>query len=492
MSKWVGFAVSVNCGEPLGCYQGTILEADGSTITLTKAFRNGFPYPKSQVTLNAADIKDLKIIESRPDPPEQTHSTVAIAKGGKKAQRATVCENLQANPSNSSSGASLPVASGSGVSSNTKLTPACSKPIDIQGSRGHKTNSHTGGGSTPKARFAGGGERERRRNEDCFGEAAEGACGDDYDFEGNLALFDKRAEWARLRQRHAQRPDLVRHADDSYRHDENVIEGAAAACPRPRCALRVPDHLRGPFDYVTDEGVAVASVAPQLRRRLRERMVALGLADTADALLARAAADVALRLVGGDRRLDPRNAHQAPTVVALVGPHRAGAAGLLTARLLASHGARAAVLVSGGAAGGEGCEGPLRRELAALALSGVRPAAGAGALPSADVVLLALYEPALDDAQEAHAAALAWAAGARAAVLALEPPARGWEGVRARAAVVGVAPCALPPALGRVLLADVAPPLGLFAELRLEYRPPFGATPLLALHPVDADADADD
>lgn len=51
MSNWVGYAVSVNCGEPLGCYQGTILEADGNTITLTKAFRNGFPYPKSQVTL---------------------------------------------------------------------------------------------------------------------------------------------------------------------------------------------------------------------------------------------------------------------------------------------------------------------------------------------------------------------------------------------------------------------------------------------------------
>lgn len=51
MSNWVGYAVSVNCGETLGCYQGTILEADGMTITLTKAFRNGFPYPKSQVTL---------------------------------------------------------------------------------------------------------------------------------------------------------------------------------------------------------------------------------------------------------------------------------------------------------------------------------------------------------------------------------------------------------------------------------------------------------
>lgn len=51
MSKWIGYAVSVNCGETLGCYQGTIVKADGGTLTLTKPFRNGFPYPKSEVTL---------------------------------------------------------------------------------------------------------------------------------------------------------------------------------------------------------------------------------------------------------------------------------------------------------------------------------------------------------------------------------------------------------------------------------------------------------
>lgn len=51
MTSWIGCGVSINCDEPLGCYQGTIIEADGSTITLTRAFRNGFPYPKPQVTL---------------------------------------------------------------------------------------------------------------------------------------------------------------------------------------------------------------------------------------------------------------------------------------------------------------------------------------------------------------------------------------------------------------------------------------------------------
>lgn len=53
------------------------------------------------MSCSAADIKDLKIIESRAEPAEQTHSTVAVSKNLKKAQRATVCENLQANPTSS-------------------------------------------------------------------------------------------------------------------------------------------------------------------------------------------------------------------------------------------------------------------------------------------------------------------------------------------------------------------------------------------------------
>lgn len=53
------------------------------------------------VFCSAADIKDLRIIEARPEPAEQTHSTVAVTKKDKKGARATVCENLQANPTNS-------------------------------------------------------------------------------------------------------------------------------------------------------------------------------------------------------------------------------------------------------------------------------------------------------------------------------------------------------------------------------------------------------
>lgn len=342
--------------------------------------------------------------------------------------------------------------------------------------------SYGASNSTPKGRGGGGvpGDKARRRNEACFGDAADPALHDDFDFEGNLALFNKRALWEQIRNSH--KPDVVRHADDAgkFRHDENVL----GVAPAPRRTIRVPDELRGPLDYVTDEGLGVPSAAPQLRARLWGALRSRGLLPGALTLLARAAADVALRLVGGGRRLDPRNAHQTPTVVALVGAHALGAAGLAAARLLASHGAHAAALLAAPAPTSAAPDAALARELGALACAGVELVAAADALPRPDVLLLALHDPELGGAGHA-AEALRWAGGARAAVVALEPPADGWEGVSARAAVVGLVPPALTPSLGRVYLANVAPPERLFAELGVAYRPPFGASAVLALHPAD-------
>ncbi|KAL0870214.1 hypothetical protein ABMA27_006355 [Loxostege sticticalis] len=486
MAKWIGYAVSVNCGEPLGCYQGTILEADGNTITLTKAFRNGFPYPKAQVTLNAADIKDLKIIESRPEPAEPTHSTVAVTKNNKKGQRATVCENLQANPTNSGNQLSLSVGPSTSRAQNARgpgsaPAPPRSKPIDIQGNRSNKNNNHAGSygaaGTTPKGRGAPN-DKARRRNEACFGDAASPALDDDFDFEGNLALFDKRALWERMRN---SKPDLVRQADEAgkLRHDENVLGGGGAACARR--GIRVPDELRGPLDYVTDDAVVVPAVTPALRRQLWEGLERMGLAECGRTLLARGAADVCLRLVGGGRRLDPRNAHQTPCVVLLCGADRISCAAARCLRLLASHGARVALH--------QADEVPCQEmalELAALGLSGVR-ASALERLPRPDLVLLALRD-AHAPAHAHHAPALAWARAARAATVAIEPPECGWEawGVRCRASVLALLPGALEGALGRVYLCDVAPPARLFRERGLAYRPPFGAAPVLALHVADA------
>ncbi|KAJ2948723.1 hypothetical protein O0L34_g7981 [Tuta absoluta] len=940
MSKWIGYAVSVNCGEPLGCYQGTILDADGTTITLAKAFRNGFPYPKSQVTLNAADIKDLKIIETKAPTSEQTHSTVAVTKTSKKTAKTTVCENLQANPSSSDyiSGnqSQHGIAGSKAGSSRNAPQQQRSKPIDIQGQRNNKNNNNSGSyghsGSTPKGRGAGGaapGDKARRRNEACFGSAADPGIDRDFDFEGNLALFDKRRLWEQM---NSQKPDLVRQADDAgkvnrlfytftshsppldtfqqplqytaghistattvhrwahfnsttvhrwthfnsttvhrwthfnsttvhrwthfnstkvqrwthfnntivhcwthfnsttvhrwthfnspysppldtfqqhysppldtfqqhysppldtfqqhysppldtfqqplqsitghistalqstaghistalqstaghistattvhywthfnshysplldtfqqhysppldtfqqplqsitghistalqsitghistvlqsitghistalqstaghistaptvhywthfnsttvhcwthfnspysplldtfqqhysppldtfqqplqsitghistalqsitghistvlqsitghistalqstaghistaptvhywthfnsttvhywthfnsttvhywthfnsttvhrwthfnspysplldtfqqhysplldtfqqplqstaghistattFRHDENVLGGSVTASAATRRAIRVPDALRGLLDYVTDEGVCVPSVLTAARRRLWEALARAGLAGGARVLLARAAADVCVRLVGGGRRLEPRNAHQAPTVAVLCGAHKTGAAALTAARLLSSHNCNVVCYThpTAEAGGVESGGEELQRELSALVLSNIPVVASLDRLPaSVDLVLVAIHDLQDHSPPDHYSPCVQWARSARAAAVALEPPEQGWEcadgggALLCRASVCALLPGALPPALGRVYLADVAPPNTIFQELRVHYKPPFGAACLLALHPADAD-----
>lgn len=258
--------------------------------------------------------------------------------------------------------------------------------------------SYGNAGSAPKGRGAGG-ERARRRNEACFGDGAQPPLDRDFDFEGNLALFDKRALWEQM---NSQKPDLVRQADDAgkFRHDENVLGGGGGSGAGARRAIRVPDELRGALDYVTDEAVCVPSVAPALRRQLWQALQRAGLLGGAQALLARGAADVALRLVGGGRRLEARNAHQAPRVAVLAAAHAAGAAGLAAARLLAAHGVRVACYLAPGAAP-QPC-GPLQQELAALALSGAELVPRLERLPRVDLVLLALYDPQLDDPQDQY------------------------------------------------------------------------------------------
>ncbi|CAK1550289.1 unnamed protein product [Leptosia nina] len=491
MSTWIGYAVSVNCGEPLGCYQGTILEADGNTITLTKPFRNGFPYPKSQVTLNAADIKDLKILEEAKSVPlEKSHSSVLVTKNNKKASRATVCENLQANSTNTVAHQNSNVCT-KAVSGRSGATPARSKPIDIQNARNKNNNNHTGSynmSSTPKGGRGGGGggssggggggmphhERARRRNEACFGDTADPAMDDDFDFEGNLALFDKQALWEEMR---GVRPDVVRAADEAaMRHDENVLP----APPAPP-ALSLPPALRAPHTYTTDDGRRLPAGTSRARQLLWEGLRRLRAIDPALVLLGRATADLALRLCGGGRRLEARNAHQAPVVVVAAGNHLGGAAGVLTARLLLSHGVRAYVTLSGMLNPGTACEA-LQRELAAFTMSGGTAQCDPTDLPAPDVIVLALYDPLRDEGREGHAEALSWARSARSGVLALEPPAAGWGGTCVRASIIGGLPTALDSSLGRLYLANIAPPLRLFQDMHIEFRSPFGAASLLPLN----------
>lgn len=282
----------------------------------------------------------------------------------------------------------------------------------------------------------------------------------DFDFQGNLALFDKlpHSPPCTPRAAHlASRPDLLR-------HDENVLppppplspDGSLSPGPPPRGLYR------------TDAGVELPGASGSLRAGLWAALRSRGLRDEATLLLARATADLALRLLGGPRRLE-HAAGGTPLVLALLSAHWEGACGAAACRLLRAHGVRTA------AAADEGADpAALRR----VTQAGGEVVSDSRLLPGgAELVLVCGH---------VSAGLLRVAAAARGGRLLLEPPEE--PPLAARASLVGLVPPAPHPALGRLFLANVAAPLGLVSGLGAPYdrcERSFGAATLLALHPAD-------
>ena len=140
----------------------------------------------------------------------------------------------------------------------------------------NRATPNGGGGGNSNRR-----ERERLRDEDCFDDGNE--VGEDFDFERNLALFDKK-----VCTRHkltfdtlvkpfllqtvfneiddelsSNQPDLVRLVDcnrrkpePKYRNDENVLVAIPAKYRQIETGEDPP-----PGEYVTDDGLVVPAVS---------------------------------------------------------------------------------------------------------------------------------------------------------------------------------------------------------------------------------------
>lgn len=107
--------------------------------------------------------------------------------------------------------------------------------------------------------------------------------------------------------------------EDSFyrRHDENIL----ATTPTTYRQIIVPKQEI--CEYVTDDGLIIPSISRSLRNRLFLLAEKAGLSCTKqNELMGRAATEMALQLLGGGHRLNPRNTHQMPTVVVLCGPNR--------------------------------------------------------------------------------------------------------------------------------------------------------------------------
>lgn len=145
----------------------------------------------------ASQINDLKLIEKQIDNSEENglNSTVKIARPiPKRAQRTYSNSEGNSNPMRTPSNHSK------------------SKPIDIE--QKHHSSGETSSykNNTPNKREKNKGKWTKGwKDEECFGSPLDHNISKDFDFEKNLALFNKQALWDEL---NAQKPDVVRQVDN--------------------------------------------------------------------------------------------------------------------------------------------------------------------------------------------------------------------------------------------------------------------------------------
>ena len=161
------------------------------------------------------------------------------------------------------------------------------------------------------------------KDEDCFGNLNEEDFGREFDFEQNLALFDKKMVFEEIEDELSQQnqPDIVRLVDHNrrknlediikyeshmereamepkYRNDENVLMSRPAQYRPIETGEEFP-----PGEFVTDAGLAVPALSFELRTRLEKAMERRGVADSQMVeLMARSGVELAVQLLGGAHR----------------------------------------------------------------------------------------------------------------------------------------------------------------------------------------------
>lgn len=512
--QFIGCTVSVDCGEN-GIYQGEVSCINSDRLIIKKAFKNGVPYPHpdSLATISCDIIEDLKILKTAEEALESvkaTPSTVTVRKPVAKRLNKTVSENIVGNKLLHGSNANTNVSHGNkllhGSNANTNVshstssinngTSSTSSSNHHHTSLHHSASAHCLGESPwktytnenrpvnlnqvndinrtpnkkerPKQRW-----RKGERDEECFGEPINDILKKDFDFEKNLALFNKKAVYDEI---NAQRPDLVRQTDKqvNYRHDETVL----ASSPAQYRQISVPSHYLQK-DYVTDEGQVVPAIPSELRRLLFNLAEDYGFSfERQSEMLGRAATEIGIQLLGGARRLNPRNSHQKPLVVVMCGSNRPGAMGLNTARQLAAHGVSTLVYLMDLIH----VTTQVSQELSLYKMTGQKYTHRIQDLPTGavDLVIMALAD---ERTNQLNGLATSWILDCRAPILAIDPPASGTPGISVKLSIVPTLPLAHCAANGQIYLVNLAIPQKVFTELGIHYKSPFGPKFVIPLHP---------
>lgn len=322
-------------------------------------------------------------------------------------------------------------------------------------------------------------KRSQSRDE-CFSAPAVSYL-DDFDFEKNLALFDKKAVFQEIEN---SGPEMIKAGEkkpQKYRCDENVLETKQTVLQQ----IKIPNGHGMSHVYVTDTGLVVPSISTDLRSKLFTAAEKFGFTQERQIeMVGRSASEMVLQLLGGSHRLNPTNGHQVPTVVLLCGPHLQGTQAINCARHLSNHNVTVYLVLPNFIKMNKYME----EELKLFALCDGYRISNLKDLPSGsvDIIINALDNqdsPNLKD-QTWYKTLVEWANQNRAPVLAMDPPAES-SSVQAKWCLSIGLPLNISLQSSQLYLCDLGFSKKVFSEVGIKYVSPFSHKFIIPLHRKD-------
>nr|XP_014095896.1 enhancer of mRNA-decapping protein 3 isoform X1 [Bactrocera oleae] len=297
---------------------------------------------------------------------------------------------------------------------------------------------------------------------------------EEFDFEGNLALFNKQAIWDIIESE--QKPDLVRQTSISmqkYRHDENILVS------EPVRLRQIENIFDGSTDFVTDEGLIIPTIPSFVRAKIESLAEKEGLSLPRQLdILARGVTDLAILILGGARRLTPTNYHQWPIIVIICTKSinlRNSDIGAATGRQMASHGLKVLLYMEKQNTNNKSREIGLFKATDNVIVYSVDE------LPTPDLVILST------DSNILTSEVRKWLSENRASVLAVDPPPDGINDVCIKYAILPILPLngISSNNYGKLYLCNLGIPDKFYRDAGLKYKSPFGHKFVIPIHSKD-------
>lgn len=413
--SFIGYYVSLQCDND-SKYEGEVMNIDAvkQLITLSHAHQltpdgNTMKFP--QITLNGNNVTNLKIIRQKMNIPDFDPE----------------------------------------IQNKKSLTP------DTSGYRKIQTQS-------PGQNQTG---RQGRNKNGCFNEdALKISMFPDFDFEESNARFDKQAVYEKMLQNSSSMPNPTPLYDPKMRSQDNILESEPVALRQ----IKVPLEHTGK-EFSTEDGFIIPAITLALKMKLFAAAEKSGLSihqlvETAGICTCQ----MAITLVGGGSRLNLKNNHQRPEIVVLAGCHTQGLQAISAARHLVNHRVKVILYFPNSSP-------QLQAQVNLFVSAGGTLIKSHNELPSQPVDMII---DAMVGLENHHATpwlhyVVSWANQNKAPVLSIDPciPNSKTELPNIKWAIAMGLPLIKSPTPGRLYLADLGIPRGVYREVGIQYMSPF-------------------